>query len=48
MVNVIALWLELIGTPARANKLLQQWQGDPALVLLEPRLHMQVVTTARL
>jgi hypothetical protein len=37
MINVIALWLELIGTPERANKLLQSWQGDPAVVLLGQR-----------
>ena len=37
MTNVIQLWLELIGTPERANKLLQSWQGDPAVVLLGQR-----------
>lgn len=37
MTNVIQLWLELIGTPERAQKLLQPWQGDPAVVLLGQR-----------
>jgi len=37
MTNVIQLWLELIGTPEKARKLLQPWQGDPAVVLLGAR-----------
>lgn len=34
MTNTIALWLELIGTPERAAKLLKPWtHPDPAVVL---------------
>lgn len=37
MPNVVQLWLEIIGTPERAKRLLTQWQGDPAVVLLGAR-----------
>lgn len=35
--NVIAKWLEIIGTQERAQRLLQPWSGDPAEVLLGER-----------
>lgn len=38
MTNTIALWLELIGTPERAAKLLKPWtHPDPAVVLFGHR-----------
>lgn len=35
--NVVQLWLEMMGPPERAARLLQPWEGDPAIVLLGQR-----------
>lgn len=37
MTNTIALWLELLGRPERAARLLRPWQGDPCVALIGQR-----------
>jgi hypothetical protein len=34
MPNIVAAWLEMIGTQERAKRLLGNWTGDPAVVVL--------------
>jgi hypothetical protein len=37
MLNIVQLWLEIIGVPERAEKLLKPWTGDPVVVMFGQR-----------